>query len=357
LTVYSPPVAEQDLEVAADSYNFGTVPVGSHGDWILKLSNVGGVSLLINDISSDDECYYCTTPKFPKIVEPGDFLYVNVRFEPTRNGSIAGTITIETDDPDPNEEFCTIDLTGRGSENAAPVIASAGFVGGYLSAGESGNLTVQADIYDPDGDSEITDVHLFIGTLGGVQVASYDMYDDGQHEDGASDDGVYGISFWVDTVPAGVYVFEILAVDSIGACSDIWPYMRIDGDVSVDNIWGLYPTMGTTGDKGVAYIYRSGFDGTSMTQQDGGPLRCTAEVDDFLDGSSVDRVEVRFMGAGVGLSLHDDGQGADEAAGDEVFTGEIALGPGYPAGDYLLEMVAIDGSGQESVASPFYVVR
>ena len=33
------------------------------------------------------------------------------------------------------------------------------------------------------------------------------------------------------------------------------------------------------------------------------------------------------------------------------------LGPGYPAGDYLLEIVAINHEGRESVPFPFYVVR
>ncbi|MBN1592308.1 MAG: choice-of-anchor D domain-containing protein [Candidatus Coatesbacteria bacterium] len=359
LTVYSPLVAEQDLELSAESYDYGYVNVGDHDDWMLKIGNIGALPLLVNNLSFDDPDYSVTLPSFPYTIAAGESIFANIRFEPSHAGRISATMTIETDDPDPNEEFCEVSLSGRGIDNTAPIVRRAGFMGDHLAAGASGNISVHAEVYDAEGNSDIDVVNLFIGTLEGGHISSLELFDDGQHADGGAADGIYGNEFWVDAAPAGVYVFEIVAEDTHGASSNVWPYMRI-GDSgtakSNDTLWGVYPGMGEAGDSSVANIYMAGFDTTSITLEAGGKLLCVADIDDYLDGSSLARAELRFEGGGV-LTLLDDGQGDDEIAGDERFTGSMDLTPGYPAGDYLLEIVAIDGSGRESVAYPFYVVR
>ncbi len=357
LTVYSPLVSEQDLDLSAQSYDYGYVNVGCHSDWVLRISNIGALPLLVNDLTCDDPSFYVTTPTFPHTIAAGESVFVNIRFEPTRSARISAIMTIETDDPDPNEEFCEVALTGRGIDNSAPIVRCAGFVGDHLAAGTAGYVTVRAEVYDPDGASDVASVLLFIGTLEGGQISSLELFDDAQHGDAEADDGLFGNQFWVDAAPAGVYVFEIVAEDARGASSNVWPYMRIDGPSSSNDVlWGVYPGMGESGDPMVANIYMAGFDTTSISQDGGGKLVCVADIDDFLDGSSLARAELRFQSGGV-LNLFDDGQGDDEVAGDERFTGSMNLGPGYPAGDYLLEIVAINDAGRESGAYPFYVVR
>ena len=313
----------------------------------------------MNGITCDNSCFSATAPQFPLTIEGGAKSLVNIRFEPDRAGRISGTLTIETDDPDPNEEFCRIELSGRGEDNSPPVISRAGFMGGYISAGQSDNLTVRADVSDPDGDSQISSVTLFIGTLEGIQIGSFEMLDDGQDGDIASGDGVYTKRFWVDSAPAGIYTFEIVAEDLSGAASDVWPYMNISSEAASgnDSFWGQYPGQGEGGDPGGPVIVMAGFENTSISQEGGGELICTAEVDDYLDAGNIDRVELRFGGNFAGIYLTDDGQGHDEHAGDMIYTGGMSLTPGYPAGDYLLEIVAIDLSGLESVAYPYYVIR
>lgn len=359
MTVHSPLVAEQDLDLSAESYDYGYVNVGCQSDWVLRVSNIGALPLLVNDLTCDDSSFYVTTPTFPHTISAGESVFVNIRFEPTHSSRISATMTIETDDPDPNEEFCEVALTGRGVDNGAPVIKCAGFAGDHLSTGSAGYVTVRAEVYDPDGAPDIDIVHLFIGTLEGSQISSLELFDDGDHSDGEANDGLFGNQFWVDSAPSGIYVFEIVAEDVRGASSNVWPYMRIDGSSmsrANDTLWGVYPGMGDSGDPYVANIYMAGFDTTSVSQDGGGKLVCLADIDDFLDGSSIARAELRFQGGGV-LTLLDDGQGDDEAAGDERYTGSIMLTPGYPAGDYLLEIVAINDEGRESVSYPFYVVR
>lgn len=359
LTVHSPLVSEQDVELSADSHNYGNVNMGSSSDWVTRISNTGAIPLLINSITSDDPSFYVTTPQFPTSIGAGNSIYVNIRFSPDRATRILGTLTIETDDPDPNEEFCTIALQGRGLDNSAPIVRCAGVVGDHLSSGEAGYVTVRADVQDPDGQSEIESVFLFVGTLEDGQLTSLELLDDGQHGDDAAGDGLFANQFWVDSAPEGVYVFEIVAEDTYGAVSNVWPYMTIDSSTRSANnaVYGIYQDMGTSGDPSVANIYMAGFYNTSISQEEGGKLVCVADIDDYLDGSSIDRAELRFQGSGVGVELRDDGLGDDEAAGDERFTGSMTLGPGYPAGDYLLEIVAIDGTGRECVPFPFYVVR
>ncbi|MBN2208801.1 MAG: choice-of-anchor D domain-containing protein [Candidatus Coatesbacteria bacterium] len=358
LTVYSPLVSEQDLDLSAQSYDYGYVNVGSRSDWALRISNIGALPLLVNRLSCDDSSFYVTTPTFPRTIAAGESVFANVRFEPTRSARISGTMTIETNDPDPNEEFCQVALSGRGVNNHVPVVKCAGFGGDHLAAGAAGYVTVRADVYDPDGASDVDTVLLFIGTLEGGQMSSLSLFDDGLHQDVNANDGLFGNQFWVDSAPSGVYVFEIVAEDSRGASSNVWPYMRINGASSFSNdvLWGIYQGMGELGDPMVANIVMAGFDATSVSQEAGGKLVCIADIDDFQDGSSIARAELRFQGGGV-LSLLDDGQGDDEVAGDGRFTGSVNLGPGYPAGDYLLEIVAINHEGRESVPFPFYVVR
>jgi len=359
LTVYSPLVSEQDLDLSAQSYDYGYVNVGCHSDWVLRISNIGALPLLVNDLTCDDSSFHVTTPTFPHTIAAGESVFVNIRFEPTRSARISAIMTIETDDPDPNEEFCEVALTGRGIDNSAPFVKCAGFVGDHLASGAAGYVTVRAEVYDPDGASDVASVLLFIGTLEGGQISSLSLFDDGDHSDSEANDGLFGNQFWVDSAPSGVYVFEIVAEDARGASSNVWPYMRIDGASSSranDILWGVYPGMGESGDPHVANIYMAGFDTTSISQDGGGKLVCIADIDDFLDGSSIARAELRFQGGGV-LTLLDDGQGDDEVAGDERFTGSLVLTPGYPAGDYLLEIVAINDEGHESVPFPFYVVR
>ena len=359
LTVYSPLVAEQDLDLSAESYNFGNVNLGCTSDWVLRVSNIGALPLLVNRLTCDEPSFQVTTPSFPRTIAAGEDLFVNVRFKPTRSGLISGTMTIETNDPDPNEEFCKVALRGRGVSNSAPVVKWAGFAGGHLSAGESGYVTVRAEVYDADGASDISSVLAFVSTLEQGQISSLELLDDGQHNDNSAGDGVYGNQFYVDSAPAGIYVFEIVAEDAQSASSNVWPYMRIDGPPTNSGntvLWGAYPGMGATGDPASSVVISGGFDTTSITQEGGGKLVCIADVDDFMDGSSIDRVELRFMGNGV-LTLHDDGQGDDEVAGDMRYTGSMVLTPGYPAGDYLLSIVAINDAGRESVPFPFYVVR
>jgi len=358
LTVYSPLVAEQDLNLSAQSYDYGNVNVGSRSDWVLRISNTGALPLLVNGLSCDEPSFYVTTPTFPRTIAAGESVLVNIRFEPTRSGRISGTVTIATNDPDPNEEFCKVPLSGRGVANSAPVVRCAGFVGDALAAGAAGYVTVRADVYDPDGAADIATVLLFIGTLEGGQISSLSLFDDGLHQDVNANDGVFGNQFWVDSAPSGVYVFEIVAEDSRGAWSNVWPYMRIEAPSSFSNdvLWGIYQGMGESGDPTVGNIVMAGFDVTSISQEAGGKLVCIADIDDSQGGASIERAELRFQGGGV-LTLLDDGKGDDEVAGDGRYTGSMTLGPGYPAGDYLLEIVAINHEGRESVPFPFYVVR
>ncbi len=359
LTVYSPLVTEQDLDLSAESYDFGNVNLGCLSDWVLRVSNIGALPLLVNQLTCDKPSFHATTPSFPRTIAAGEDLFVNIRFKPISSGLISSTMTVETNDPDPNEEFCKVALKGRGVSNNAPVVKWAGFAGEHLSAGASGYVTVQAEVYDANGASDITSVLAFVSMFGQGRISSLALFDDGQHNDNGDGDGLYGNQFYVDSAPAGIYVFEIVAEDAQSASSNVWPYMRIDGHPSLSAntvLWGVYPGMGTSGDPMSSVVIRAGFDTTSITQESGGKLLCIADVDDFMDSSSIDRVELRFMGNGV-LALHDDGQGDDEAAGDMRYTGSMVLTPGYPAGDYLLSIVAINDAGRESVPFPFYVVR
>ena len=360
VTIYSPLISEQDVELSSESYNFGEVPIGSFADWVLRIGNTGAIPLLVNRITSSQPSFFCTTPGFPLTIAGGESVLVNVRFQPDKEGRITGTLTVETDDPDPNEEFCKVSVSGKGLLNARPIVEFAGFGGQPLSAGESGYISVQAKVDDPDGADQIESVWLFVGTIQGEQLTSLQLFDDGQHQDGSSADGLFGNRFWVESAPQGSYIFEIVAYDSFGACSDVWPYFTVSGAAERRRMGGRTQFFGkalSRESEQSPLVLTAGFDHSSVSEQHGGKLVCLADISHPLGLSQVQRVELRYHGTFTGVLLKDDGQGDDEQAGDGRFTGTLNVGPGCSAGEYLLEIVAIDKAGHEGLPFPYYVVK
>lgn len=120
------PSTGPDMVLSDTTHDFGSVPVGDSLDWeYLVIKNIGGDTLLVDSLLSDTADYIVVTPSFPDTILTNDSTLVTIRFKPSLEGSIPGTLWIYSNDP--AEGTVYVSLTGEGSspgieeERAIPV--------------------------------------------------------------------------------------------------------------------------------------------------------------------------------------------------------------------------------------------
>ncbi len=102
-----------DIEVSDTEHDFGPVPIGDSLDWeYLIIRNVGVDTLFIDSILSDTADYGVLASLFSDTILADDSMLVTVRFKPSAVDTIAGTLSIFSDDPD--EAVLNVSLTGVG---------------------------------------------------------------------------------------------------------------------------------------------------------------------------------------------------------------------------------------------------
>lgn len=90
-----------DLKWDKTEYNFGLIKKGSSGKAIFKMTNTGGVPIVINKATGTCGCTDITYPKQP--ILPGKTVSINVKYEAEEIGTFNKTVTlglsIEKKDP------------------------------------------------------------------------------------------------------------------------------------------------------------------------------------------------------------------------------------------------------------------
>ncbi|HEY6313755.1 MAG TPA: choice-of-anchor D domain-containing protein [Streptosporangiaceae bacterium] len=119
--------AGQVATVIADTGDFGNVCLGSFADEVLTINNSGDCLLSISGILTSPGFLPPSVVSYPLRVGPGDSIDVPVRFQPTASGTVAGTITIFSDDP-ASPASVSVSGTGR-TPKANLVIADSGNFG------------------------------------------------------------------------------------------------------------------------------------------------------------------------------------------------------------------------------------
>ena len=102
---------QQDIELSADSLDFGNVQVGFTVSRDLILRNVGTADLAVDSLVSDNLDFVVTYPAQDTLTA-GDSAEVFVNFTPSALGLSTGTLTIYSDDPD--EPVLAVALSGNG---------------------------------------------------------------------------------------------------------------------------------------------------------------------------------------------------------------------------------------------------
>jgi len=100
----------QDIELSADSYDFGEVKKDSSEIWSFKIYNVGVDSNLVIDITSSNPVF--TPTPTTDTIPPDDSLSVTVIFTPDSIRDYMDSLTISSNDPDEPVVYCV--LTGKG---------------------------------------------------------------------------------------------------------------------------------------------------------------------------------------------------------------------------------------------------
>ena len=99
-----------NIDVSADSLDFGIVIVGTDSLKTLTVSNNGDISLSVTEIYTNTDEYSVDLTSFD--LEPDEFQNLTITFAPSYEGTILDTLTILSNDPD--EPVVEVALQGQG---------------------------------------------------------------------------------------------------------------------------------------------------------------------------------------------------------------------------------------------------
>jgi hypothetical protein len=147
------PAPELNLQTASTNracgftHNFGSVLTSSSGTVALTIQNTGTADLTISSLVLSGSADYTlnSPPATPLTIVAGGSQVININFNPTAGGTIAGVLTIGSNDSD--EGTCLVNLTGVG---IAAVPCSDLFFSEYIE-GSSNNKFLE--IYNPTNTS------------------------------------------------------------------------------------------------------------------------------------------------------------------------------------------------------------
>ncbi len=110
------------------------------------------------------------------------------------------------------------------NSDSYPLILGGGFVGSVVNSSTGGSLTVMAIVDPYTGSGEIEKVELhYKGIPTGIL-----LYDDGTHGDDVAGDNTFHNTIDVEPgIAAGNYVLEIVATDTDGNQSPVFPYVTV----------------------------------------------------------------------------------------------------------------------------------
>ncbi|MFQ6092080.1 MAG: choice-of-anchor D domain-containing protein [bacterium] len=101
-----------DIDLSADSLNFGDVLVGDSVNLAVELYNLGSVQLTVDSVTVEPDQFDVQLPLFPQVISAGDSLALTLKFKPITLGFVTGAAIIHSDDP--NESQKRVGLSGRG---------------------------------------------------------------------------------------------------------------------------------------------------------------------------------------------------------------------------------------------------
>lgn len=129
-----------DINVTPTTVNFGDVNVGQTGTSSVIVQNLGQAALNVTSITSNNT-RFSASPTGPFTIPVGGSQTINLSFSPNQQGTVNGTLTVNSNDPD--EAQVTVALAGNGvilvpDINVTPATVNFGDV----SVGQTGNSSI-----------------------------------------------------------------------------------------------------------------------------------------------------------------------------------------------------------------------
>ena len=104
---------ERDFEPGRrNGYNFGEVGILTSRDWVLRIFNIGGGDLTIDEVSFGTAAFSLYDPAPPITIPARGYADLTLRFLPYAEDTFSDIMTIHSDDPD--EPAWDLSLTGEG---------------------------------------------------------------------------------------------------------------------------------------------------------------------------------------------------------------------------------------------------
>ena len=140
-----------DCDYRSTLFDFGEVAMGQSKDWKLKIHNIGGSALTINDINTSSGIFSIAEPAFPINVDPRSSLEVTVRFSPNFEKTFEDSLLIQSNDID--EPELVVYVMGLGTTETVIVNNNDGPPSYMEHVGEWGTSSAHFQIenyYNPD---------------------------------------------------------------------------------------------------------------------------------------------------------------------------------------------------------------
>lgn len=92
-----------DCDYRNTLFDFGEVAMGRFKDWKLKIHNIGGSALTINNIVTATNIYSITEPAFPANIDARSSTEITVRFNPNFEKTFDDSLVVQSNDADEPE--------------------------------------------------------------------------------------------------------------------------------------------------------------------------------------------------------------------------------------------------------------
>jgi hypothetical protein len=126
---------QQDIEPGRrNGYNYGEVALLDTKDWVLRIYNIGGAMLTVNEITFGTAAFTLYDPTPPVDIDPRGYQDFTIRFLPFAEQTFSDTMSILSNDAD--EPSVPIPLTGEGVGQFALVNNDDGAPGYIEEVGE-----------------------------------------------------------------------------------------------------------------------------------------------------------------------------------------------------------------------------
>ena len=112
-----------DIDAQPDPLAFGTVSVGTSSVQPITVTNVGGASLSVQSAAlgaGSEASFTVDASSLPATLAPGQSVVLPVAYAPASASAAAGTVEIQSDDPD--EPIAVVSLSANGTANPVPDI-------------------------------------------------------------------------------------------------------------------------------------------------------------------------------------------------------------------------------------------